>query len=159
VSIIAACPTDGRLGCTCSNARVSTGANATQRTLDISGFSEIAFGAVRRHVERAGEWSLARKFEMRHSQCVQLLYQACSALFPRQQQRYSLFMISMLLTRPRIRGSGVRISSGARLRYTTTNPCRGAYSAWIRESGSYGPSGARALPSDALDILISPANG
>jgi hypothetical protein len=38
-------------------------------------------------------WSLAQQFEMRHSQCAQLLYKTCSVLFPRQRQRYSLFSL------------------------------------------------------------------
>ena len=75
------------------NAKARADANATQRTLDISNFSDIAFDAVHRHAQRACEWSLAQKFEMRHSQCAQLLYDVCAALFPRQQQPYSLFSL------------------------------------------------------------------
>ena len=66
------------------------GTDAVQRTLDISNFSDDAFEVVRRHTERVNAWSLAGQFEMRHSQCAQLLYDTCAALFPRQQQHYSL---------------------------------------------------------------------
>ena len=66
------------------------GANAIQRTLDISSFSDDAFETVRRHVERASEWSRSHKFDMRHSQCAQLLYEICGTLFPLKCQRYSL---------------------------------------------------------------------
>jgi hypothetical protein len=76
------------------NAKASAaGGNRIERILDISNFSDIAFDAVRRHAERATEWSLAQKFEMRQSQCAQLLYEVCSVLFPRQQQRYSLYSL------------------------------------------------------------------
>jgi hypothetical protein len=75
------------------NTKARAGANAIQRTLDISNFSDSAFDAVRRHTERASEWSLAGQFEMRHSQCAQVIYDVCSVLFPRQQQRYSLFSL------------------------------------------------------------------
>jgi hypothetical protein len=68
-------------------------ANASQRIIDISDFTDGVFDAVRRHVEWATVWSLAQQFEMRHSQCAQLLYKTCSVLFPRQRQRYSLFSL------------------------------------------------------------------
>jgi hypothetical protein len=66
------------------------GANAIKRTLDISNFSEDAYETVRRHVERANEWSRSHKFDMRHSQCAQLLYEICGSLFSRKCQRYTL---------------------------------------------------------------------
>jgi len=75
------------------DAEARTGAVAVQRTLDISNFSAPVLDAVRRHSERANAWLLTDKFEMRYSQCAQLLYDVCSVLFPRQQQRYSLFSL------------------------------------------------------------------
>jgi hypothetical protein len=66
------------------------GANAIQRTLDISNFSEEVYETVRRHVERASEWSRSHKFDMRHSQCAQLLYEICGSLFSLQCQLYTL---------------------------------------------------------------------
>ena len=75
------------------NTKASVGANPVKRTLDISNFSASALAAVSRHAKRASEWSQKDQFEMRHSQCAQLLYKVCSARFRRQQQRYSLLSL------------------------------------------------------------------
>jgi hypothetical protein len=65
-------------------------AKPVQRTLDISNFSEDAYETVRRHAERAAAWSKSQQFDMRHSQCAQLLYTICKMLFPLRRQRYTL---------------------------------------------------------------------
>lgn len=77
------------------NARAShaIGGICTQRTLDISNFSDSALDAVRAMVERAGGWLLKKEFEMRQAQCAQVLGEVCAALFPRQRQRYSLYSL------------------------------------------------------------------
>lgn len=76
------------------NAEASFGrSNFCYRTLDISNFSDHAFEAVKEMVDRAGQWTIADEFEMRHSQVAQLLYEACAVLFPRQRQRYSLYSL------------------------------------------------------------------
>jgi hypothetical protein len=64
-----------------------------QRTLDISDFSDTAFKAVQDMVDRAEGWLLENEFEMRRSQCAQVLGEVCAVLFPRQRQRYSLYSL------------------------------------------------------------------
>jgi hypothetical protein len=76
-----------------ANASRIIGAVYVQRTLDISNFSDEALDAVRRMVDRAGEWTLAKQFEMRQSQCAQILYEVCATLFPLQRQRYSFYSL------------------------------------------------------------------
>jgi hypothetical protein len=64
--------------------------HAAHRSLDISGLSEATLDAVSHMIARASEWSLAKVFDRRRSQCTQLLAEAFAALFPHQQQRCSL---------------------------------------------------------------------
>ncbi|MCF8477654.1 MAG: hypothetical protein K9G60_11545 [Pseudolabrys sp.] len=76
------------------NAEASVGhPSFCYRTLDISNFSDRAFEMIQEMVDRAGQWTIAGEFEMRHSQVAQLLYEVCSVLFPRQRQRYSLYSL------------------------------------------------------------------
>jgi hypothetical protein len=51
---------------------------------------DATHAAVRQMIARATEWSLAKEFDRRRSQCTQLLGEAFAALFSRHQQRCSL---------------------------------------------------------------------
>jgi hypothetical protein len=77
------------------NARASHAIDGVciQRTLDVSKFSDAALNAVRDMVKRAQSWLLEKEFDMRQSQCAQVLGEVCAALFPRQRQRYSLYSL------------------------------------------------------------------
>jgi hypothetical protein len=64
--------------------------HAMHRTLDISSFPNATLAAVRQTIARATEWSAAKEFDRRRSQCTKLLGEAFAGLFSRQQQRCSL---------------------------------------------------------------------
>jgi hypothetical protein len=61
------------------------------RTLDISGFQPETLEAIRRMATNSRKWAVDGSIQQRRSDCAQMLYQACDALFPRRQIKFSLF--------------------------------------------------------------------
>jgi hypothetical protein len=63
----------------------------TYRTVDISGYQPETVAAIRRMIANSRKWAIDGKVQERRSDCAQMLYQACDALFPSRKIKFSLF--------------------------------------------------------------------
>ena len=63
----------------------------TYRTLDISGYQPETVAAIRRMITNSRKWAIDGKIQERRSDCAQMLYEACDALFPSRKIKFSLF--------------------------------------------------------------------